>query len=176
MEHSKMDLSSPISKAVNYVLLSVSYLGTVWGLEIDWKFVVLMLCSSLAGSITLQYLQREKVRAERLFKGLVSTVAGAIFGVAYIDYTNVEKASYQALVFFLASVFSLTLVRTLVSNAKTICVAIVSKWTPQMTGEGEERRPRRRSLPRVTPDRTEPPGAPVALEQTIEVKVTKEGE
>jgi hypothetical protein len=148
----------------NYLLLFTSLLLTSYGLDIDWKYLALAVGSSLAGSVLLQYIQREKVRAERLFKGLISMVGGLIFGSAIITHWEVERSGYIAAIYCSTSTIILIVARAAVGffeqNAPNIISDIFNTFLDRFRSDRSKRRrsrnkASRHDLPRVVPDDTD---------------------
>src|SRR5436190_15457624 len=125
---------STLFKALNYILLSTSFLATSLGLDIEARYWLLALGGSLAGSVVLQYVQRENVRAERFFKGLGSMVSGLIIGAAVIENRQIQAPAYIGLTYFITSLVSLMLVRATVLFVKTNGRTIVVTFFQQFTG------------------------------------------
>ena len=147
--------------SLNYLFLTIGMLLSSFGLGVDWQYLALAGGSSIIGSMLLQYTQREKNRAERLFKGIASTAAGIVFGSAAVTHWDVLRPGYIGAIFCTASmcslIFAQAVVRFFEQNAGAIITdSFVFIFDRFRGGKSyHRRRATRHTMPRVVPDDTD---------------------
>lgn len=150
------ETTSSLGMKVLYLLVSViSFFLTAVGLEVDWQYVALAAGASVAGSLVLGYLRREKTLWQQIGKTLIATITGIIVGGAVIEYRGYSSRAYIGLAYFASSLLALILIRTLVSlfetNADSLTVTLIQRvFNVKLDRRGDDgeqlvHKPRRRS-------------------------------
>ena len=160
-------LSVPV-KLFNFALPAIAAFLTTMGLEIDWRYVALVLGSSCAGSLIFGYIQPEKRFSYQVYKGLISTVSGLVVGSYIVHRLHYEAGAEVGFAYFISSMLSLILMRTVVSltekNSRTFAVTILQRIFNVKLEDAEpetpQPRPRRQrgTRPQANVHITEEPG------------------
>src|SRR6478735_5689451 len=107
---------SPIAmKLLNFILPSISFALTSFGLDVDLPYVCLAIGSTAAGSMLLNFYRPEKTIGRTVYKSIMAAVAGVVFGSALIAWRQVEAPPYVAMYYCLASMLSLMFLKSVVT-------------------------------------------------------------
>jgi len=102
-------------KLLNFILPSISFALTSFGLEIDLPYICLAIGSTAAGSMLLNFYRPEKTLGRTVYKSIMAAVAGVVFGSALIAWRQVEAPPYVAMYYCLASMLSLMFLKSVVT-------------------------------------------------------------
>lgn len=137
-------LSEPVLvKAFNLFLAAISFGLTALGLEIDVKYVALVIGSTFAGSLLLGFFRPEKSFGDRMRKIGMAQVAGLIFGSVIVEWRGMVSPSYIAGTYCTTAMVALIFLRSLVglteSNAGNLTTTLIQRiFNVKLSRKGDD--------------------------------------
>lgn len=102
-------------KILDAAILTVAFMFNALILDAEWESLAIAIGGSLSGSIILAYFRRDSRKVEQFFKVICSALGGLVLGTVLQEYLQIETPGYRLGLFFIASMLSLVVLKSLLS-------------------------------------------------------------
>ena len=144
--------TTPLAKVFDAVLLITVFAFNAVVLEADVASIVVAFLGAISGAIMLAYFRRDTRKLEQLFKVLTSAIGGIVLGTVLGEYLNVQSHAYRLGVFFLSSMLSLVILRSLLHlTEKNATDVLRGALTRALNLKAKEDRQEKKPCPKKKP-------------------------
>lgn len=113
MDMASAGLQGPM-KVMYFLPPLASFWLTAFGLEIAWHYVALVVGSAIAGALVLGYYRPEKTFFRSVYKTVIASMAGMIFGSVVVAWRTMEHPAYVAATYCVCSMVVLFLLKSVI--------------------------------------------------------------
>ena len=106
---------TPFMKALDACVLFAAFLFNALFLDAEWYQLAIAVGGSASGAVMLAYFRRDTRKSEQFFKVIASSIGGLVLGSVLQEYLHIELPAYRLGLFFVCSMLSLVVLRSLLN-------------------------------------------------------------